>query len=63
MNLNLDKKTLMLRENDFEYLRDEFAEKKIKASVIIRTLVSRFVDQHKVNKLEVEEDFLDEIQL
>jgi len=43
--LELHKKTLNLRKGDFEYLSERFPKKG--ASVVIRQLVSKFVDDQR----------------
>ena len=40
----LQKHTLHLRRGDFDYIGDVYAEKGVPASVVIRTIVSKFVD-------------------
>ena len=41
----LTKHTLYLREGDYDFIRDTYAAKGVPAALIIRKIVSRFVDE------------------
>lgn len=43
--MELQKHTLNLRKGDYETIQAYFAHREIRASVIIRKIVSRFVDE------------------
>lgn len=45
----LQKHTLNLRKGDYEYLGDSFSSKDVPAAMIIRMIVSNFVDKLKVD--------------
>ena len=53
--LELQKHTLNLRPSDIEFLQDFFAEQGTPASVVVRRLVSKYVDQLKT-QLEAEDE-------
>ena len=53
--LELQKHTLNLRPGDIEFLQDFFAEQGTPASVVVRRLVSKYVDQLKT-QLEAEDE-------
>lgn len=53
--LELQKHTLNLRPGDMEFLQDFFAEQGTPASVVIRRLVSKYVDQLRT-QLEKDEN-------
>ena len=43
--LDLQKHTMNLRPGDIEFLQDFFAEQGTPASVVVRRLISKYVDQ------------------
>ncbi len=51
---NLHKHTLNLREGDYERIQDAFAERNLGAAVVIRHIVSKFVDQITSNASDEE---------
>jgi len=46
-NPSLQKHTLNLRRGDFDYIDSLFTSEGVAASIVIRKIVSRFVDQHR----------------
>lgn len=64
--MKLQKHTMNLREGDFEYLDTVYGPRGVKASIVIRKLVSRLVDTlqngspsaDEIAKLEIENDEL-----
>ena len=58
-NENLQKHTMNLREGDFDYIDSMFHSRSIPASLVIRTLVSNFVDSKRAEEAHAEKPQLD----
>lgn len=58
-NDNLQKHTMNLREGDFDYIDSMFRSRSIPASLVIRTLVSNFVDGKRAEEALAEQATLD----
>ena len=60
--MTLERKTLNLRQGDWQYLDQQFTSKGISVSVLIRYLVSRYVDSLLANEI-TSADIMEEFEL
>lgn len=58
----LEKTTVNLRQGDFDYLKKRAASRGLTTSVILRYIVSRFVDEDRQSE-EIGKQLMDEIVL